>query len=106
MKLLVNAYSVFRTIALLQSPEMLKKDEDRAAIVLWTIAHLRWPVLMEWLEDCPARADEIGRDKASANWPSEFEPLRTNDDIRSVFQGDGVTSRLDQQMIRRMSGAR
>lgn len=104
IKRLVNAYGIYRSLGLLQDYQLLDSKEKRKQFVLWTIASLRWPAFMEWLQDNPNEVDVIVNGaKPTLDW-KEFEPLQTQPDICKVFQGHGVGTGLTREAFCRAAG--
>ena len=67
MKRLLNAYSVYRDIAILSHLDFESTEEGRKKLALWTIVSLRWPLLAEFLVSHADVADVLANPPADPN---------------------------------------
>lgn len=97
MKLLVNAYSANRALALLS-----EVDIDRHQLALWTILESRWPQLAEFLLEDPKLPDNLNKPGAS-NVPENVRDLFSApcvDHVKQVVSGGGIGTELTIETIR------
>ena len=97
MKRLVNAYG-FQRIIYIYSGVWRKSDIEPKKLALWTIIHLRWPLLAEY---------HIGNETLSEKEnPEDLRELFQNTDVYNVIEGKEVGISLDEQAIRTFAGLR
>ncbi|HEX9029076.1 MAG TPA: hypothetical protein VF823_07870, partial [Anaerolineales bacterium] len=107
MKRLVTAYGIYRALALLTDISLVENLDKRKQLALWTIVLLRWPLLAEYLEKYPDKADLLSGAQTGPMQDTaidELRPLFENEDVKRVFQGDGGFPRLDKEAIIRLIG--
>jgi hypothetical protein len=95
MKLLVNAYSVNRVLAILSEVEI-----EVHQLVLWTILSSRWPQLASYLEEYPDMLDKIkiGQNDVS-DIPDDLQPLFSDKEVVNVVQGRVQDGSLNGSLI-------
>jgi len=97
MKLLVNAYSANRALAMLS-----EVDIDRHQLALWTILGARWPQLAEHLLKTPTLLNKL-ESEDSSDVPDDVKNLFTVpgiDQVMQVVRGDGNGTELTIETIR------
>lgn len=99
MKRLLNAYSIYRDLAILRGINVLADLEMRRRLALWTILCSRWPDLEDRVLDL-ARSDSDDEREAA------MSELIVSDSIRQVFDGEGIGVALDLGSIAVLTGLR
>lgn len=97
MKKLVNAYSVNRSLSVL-----LHLETDRERLAQWTILSMRWPIVSEYLEVYPEKADKIIKSDRS-DIRNDLKELVGNDEITKILNGAPTRSKLDSAQVRQCS---
>ncbi|HVF87399.1 MAG TPA: P-loop NTPase fold protein, partial [Pyrinomonadaceae bacterium] len=103
MKRLVNGYAVLRDMAILAGVDMRNADK-RKQLALWTIVSLRWPLLEEFLEKQPEMIEAIRDREVDGIVPPELQLLTGSDEVRDVFNGEGVGAKLDKETVSAIAG--
>lgn len=90
MKRLLNAYAINRDIAVIGEIDVLADVHRRRQLALWTILAMRWPDLeaaisRALMNDDNARIEDL---------------LKESQQMREVYEGEGVAARLDPAAIR------
>jgi hypothetical protein len=107
MKRLVTAYGIYRALAMLTDISLVENLERRKELALWTIVQLRWPLLAEYLEKHPEKVDVITGIAQDGEDDPEFKDLRDlalSEEVKSVFNGQVVATKIDQETVRRLMG--
>jgi hypothetical protein len=120
MKRLVNAYGVYRDMAILSHLDFESNDDGRKQLALWAIVSLRWPLLEELLVMAPDLADALANPPGD---PAEFEKallghipriaskraeetrlidLMMSEPVLRVFNAPEVGAKLDAKAVRRL----
>lgn len=88
MKLLVNAYSANRALAILSAVEI-----DLPQLVLWTILSSRWPQLSDHLTEHPDMLEKIGQ-QGSSGFPDPLKALCNEQSVIQVVKGNSTHAPL------------
>lgn len=102
MKRLVNAYDIFRALAILIDPTLIETEVKKDQLVLWTIISLRWPILAEYLAKHPNDINKWKNESATEEFiPSrpELVQLKDNQAVRNVFNGTALDDTGTEKMI-------
>lgn len=94
MRLFVNTYGIERCLRTLE--EVLVPT---GPLALWTVIEIRWPLLADYLRNCPS-AFESPHD----GHPEEIRPLLTDPEVMRVVH-DRSSGPLTPDLIRQCSGA-
>ncbi len=83
------------------------REVDPAALALWTIVEMRWPLLADCLTRYPALVAKVGQKTPSKDQriPDDLRSLFTSGAVRRVVCGKGVPVCLDEDTIKRIVGS-
>jgi hypothetical protein len=111
MKRLVNAYGIYRALALLDDVTLVSDIAKRKQLALWTIVSLRWPSLAEYLERYPKTVEALRKPRGKLDDLKLIKELEllvetSLDDVQRVLNGkaEGVNVQLDEAAILRLIG--
>ncbi|GHO42696.1 KAP family P-loop NTPase fold protein [Ktedonospora formicarum] len=103
MKKFVNTYSIQRAAAILTNANVSIQE-----LALWTIINLRWPLLIEFLEDHPYMLKYLNGPLAMEtalpeSIPANLRDLFMSERVRDVVHGRDVEVSLTEEIIRQCS---
>jgi Cdc6-like AAA superfamily ATPase len=99
MKLLVNAYSANRALAILSEVNV-----ELHQLALWTILSSRWPELADHLAEHPEML-ETNAD-ASTDLPENLKPLWKDRSVAQVVKGDSMRAPLSAETLKQCAQMR
>ena len=102
MKRLVNAYGIYRALAILTHPHLLYDPDVRDQFVLWTILSMRWPLLQDYLEGQPDKLFAFSSGMPDDTMPAEIQKLAESPEVQRVINGDGVCTPLSESVLRQL----
>ena len=98
MKRFVNAYAVYRDIAILSHTDF-EAGAGRDKLVLWTIMSLRWPQLEECLVANPELADGLAGYAELPKVEGKLQLLLALPEVRCIFDGSVAGTKLDTDAV-------
>jgi KAP-like P-loop domain-containing protein len=102
MKRLLNAYRIELRRTIAEGRQVGPEAVTPEQLALWTIVSMRWPLLADELARHPEEL-QSDTDLPSSNGLAE---LRKSEEVRAVFDGEGVRARLTERDVRALVGAR
>ncbi len=99
MKRLVNAYGIYRALAILSRPHLLYDPDMRDQFVLWTILSMRWPLLQEYLREHPEKVILLQGGLTEDDMPAEIIKLANSPQVRDVLNGGNACTPLSPDAL-------
>lgn len=102
IKRLVNNYGIYRAIVILSDLELINSLEKRKKFVIWNILNMRWPLLVEYLEENPTELAGVLNGEEDQIGSEVIRELVKEPGVVKLFHDNEMEVHLDTDYVERI----